>query len=256
MKNEKILFAMDGIGDDLITAAMEPRKQKRRPLLRWAAAAACVCLVLTATVGADTLGNVLEEVGKTFSSYRAPERYTSVNFSREAVDIAGEHSDLAHITVPMDTLAELEEFIGMEHFSNEILDQATPKKVTTYGQDDACYETAHNVLLSCSEGEILMALAESYYTVEQATVQVQYQIITENLDVDGGVAMAYEGTEGHTAYTTPSGMTCTVYTNTDEFFTDCTAFAAKGDCLLWVTVTHYDRDTAQTLIRQIMDAYT
>lgn len=259
MKNDKLLFAMDGIGDDLIAGAMEPKKQRRRPLLRWAAAAACVCLVTAVTAGADVLGNVLEEIGKTSSTYRAPERYTSANFSQEAIDAAKEYGEMDHITFPMDSLEELEEFVGMEHLDNEILDRARPKTVTTRTPDGAAFESAHNVLLSVSDGKILMANTNSFYTVDKATVHVRYEIVTENLSQDGGVAMIHAGTEDRADYTTPSGMTCTIYTNVDGFFTECTAFAAKGDCLIWVTVDYTlaegETDTAQQLIRRIMDAY-
>ena len=51
-REETLLRAIGGVDDDLIAAAMEPRKKKRPALIRWAAVAACVCLMLTVTVSA------------------------------------------------------------------------------------------------------------------------------------------------------------------------------------------------------------
>ena len=50
-REETLLRAIGGVDDDLINEAMEPRKKKRPALIRWAAVAACVCLMLTVTVG-------------------------------------------------------------------------------------------------------------------------------------------------------------------------------------------------------------
>lgn len=55
-QEEKLLRAIGGVDDELIADAMEPRKNKRPALIRWAAVAACVCLVLTASVGAEKWG--------------------------------------------------------------------------------------------------------------------------------------------------------------------------------------------------------
>ena len=55
MKREEMLLrAIGGVQDDMIREAME--KKKRPAALRWAAIAACICLMLTATVGAAKWG--------------------------------------------------------------------------------------------------------------------------------------------------------------------------------------------------------
>lgn len=55
-KEEKLLRAIGGVDDDLIADAMEQRRRKQPAWLRWAAVAACICMMLTVTVGAEKWG--------------------------------------------------------------------------------------------------------------------------------------------------------------------------------------------------------
>lgn len=51
-REEQLLRAIGSVDDELIAAAMELRRKKRPALIRWAAVAACLCLLLTVTAGA------------------------------------------------------------------------------------------------------------------------------------------------------------------------------------------------------------
>lgn len=55
-REEKLLRAIGGAEDFMIRDAMEAHARKRPAVLRWAAIAACVCLLLTVTVAAQKWG--------------------------------------------------------------------------------------------------------------------------------------------------------------------------------------------------------
>lgn len=251
-REEKLLRAIGGVDDELIADAMEPRNKKQPAWLRWTAAAACLCLLLASPVGANVIGGIIEED----FTYRAPDRHPVAVFSQEALDLAAGQNGSIHI--PMDSMEDAVRFLGLNHIDNPILDNAVPKEVRTTTAKGEVFGTAFLVWMDAKDGAIRFADAQGHYTIDLASVDVQYVLITDQITKDSGVAIDPDDMEAREDYVTPRGLECVLYTHIgyqDWGTADCTAFAAKGDCLIWVTVSHHDPDTAMRTLKQIMDAY-
>lgn len=95
MKEEKLLRAIGGIDDDMIDSAMETQKKKHPTWVRWTAIAACLCLMLTVTVGATKWG-----VEWWHGEYEPYEQYT-VDWKYP----------LAPVTVRQEAIDELERWL-------------------------------------------------------------------------------------------------------------------------------------------------
>lgn len=141
-KEEKLLHAIGGVDNDLIADAMKPRKRKKPVLLRWTAAAACICLLLTVTVGAAKWGvEWWHGKDERYEKYTVDWKYplAPVTVRQEAIDelerwvlwawgVDGRREDGIRATWPdtyyigaylenaqrIRTVADLEEYLGIE----------------------------------------------------------------------------------------------------------------------------------------------
>lgn len=163
-REETLLRAIGGVDDDLIAAAMEPRKKKRPTLIRWAAVAACVCLMLTVTVGAAKWGvDWWHDQDERYGKYTVDWRYplAPVEVRQEAVtelekwvrwawgvdhrqedgkwatwpdsDYIGAYLDSAS---KLRTIADLEEYLGIELTTSTAIDAdclAVPEAIDLIG---------------------------------------------------------------------------------------------------------------------------
>ncbi len=252
-KEEKLLRAIGGVDDDLIADAMEPQKRKKQPAwLRWTAVAACLCLLLASPAGANMIGGIVEE----FRSVRAPERYPATAFPQVALDAAkGQDGSVFHPTASME---EAMAFAGLKHLENPVLAEASPKEVHTTTINGEEYDTAFQTWLKVVDGEIWIAIVEGWYTIDLSSVSVNYILNSDQTPTDSG--FAFDPAEmGHREdYTTPDGMSCVLYTHDGDQntgFAECVGFAARGDCLIYVTVDNPVEKTAMTTLKQILDAY-
>ncbi len=251
-REEKLLRAIGGVGIDLITDAMEPRRKKRPTLIRWAAVAACLCLLLASPAGANMIGGIVEEL----RSVRAPERYPVSAFSQEAMEAArGQDGTVFHPTASME---EAMAFVGLKDLDNPVLSEATPKTVHTTTVNGEEYDTAFEAWMKVVDGEIWIAIAEGWYTIDLSTVSVSYILNTELTPQDAGFAFDPSELRNRVDHTTPDGMTCVLYTRVsdqDAGPAACVGFAAREDCLIHVTVDNPSENAAMTTLKQIMDAY-
>ena len=257
MKNEeKLLHAIGQAADRRIAEAMDFRREHKPAVLRWVAVAACVCLLLASPVGASVVDSIIEE----FRSVRAPERYSVSALPQELLEEAKVQDE--SIFIPTDSMEEAMELVGLKHLENHVLESAEPKEVHTTTETGEEYESAFQAWMKVVDGEIWVAVVDGWYTMKQSTVSVTYILTTEQAPTDGGFAFDPEELGLREEYTTPSGLECILYTRNDADndpdiigYTDCVGFAARGGCLIYVTVGNPQEEIAMSTLRQILDAY-
>ena len=154
------------------------------------------------------------------------------------------------------------ELVGLKHLENHVLESAEPKEVHTTTETGEEYESAFQAWMKVVDGEIWVAVVDGWYTMKQSTVSVTYILTTEQAPTDGGFAFDPEELGLREEYTTPSGLECILYTRNDADndpdiigYTDCVGFAARGGCLIYVTVGNPQEEIAMSTLRQILDAY-
>lgn len=257
MKQEEMLLrAIGGADECLIEEALEVRAKRKPAVLRWVAVAACVCLLLASPVGASVVDSIIEE----FHSVRAPERYSVAALPQELLEKAKAEDE--SIFIPADTMEEAMELVGLKYLENHVLESAEPKEVHTTTETGEEFDSAFETWMKVIDGEIWVAIVDGWYTMKQSTVGVTYILTTEQAPTDGGFTFDPEELGSREEYTTPSGLKCILYTRNDADndpdiigYTDCVGFAARGGCLIYVTVSNPQEETAMSTLRQILDAY-
>lgn len=161
MKNEeKLLHAIGQADDRLIAEAMDFRRERKPAVLRWMAVAACVCLLLTATVGAAKWGiEWWHGKDERYEQYTVDWKYplAPVEVREEAVvelekwvqwawGVDGMNEQGLRVTWPdsyyigsyldrtekLETIADLEEYLGID-------------LTTSTGIDESCMEVADSI---------------------------------------------------------------------------------------------------------------
>ena len=262
MKNENLLFAMDGIGDDLIAEALTPSsKRPRRSWLGWVAAAACLCLLLATPVGAV----MAESLYKFLNANGIWEHSTLERLSLEALSpqALADFPDTAGATkyLEKDSLSDAEEYLGISLPDNPFLEAAALDELhieTTDGQrmDAHCIVrlfTGETAQASCVD-------TEAAYRVDGMPVYAMYRCPTEQNPYDngGGVGIDPAGYETED-YTTPGGRTWDLYIPESDGSAGCVHALGNVDGMLtWIqimTASELHEDADREVLTQILDAY-
>lgn len=258
MKNEQLLFAMDGIREDLIADAMEAPKRTIRPVwVRWAAAAACLCLLFASPVGA-AMGESLEKFinNSGHMEFFTSERLNTMELSPEALAaFPEEEGQTSYIT--LDSEADAEAFLGIELPDNPVLQAST--------WDELHWETAsgealdsHCIvrLITGDKPEPYCVDAELAYRMGGVPIDVMYRLPTEKNPYDngGGVGIDLQGYDA-VEYIDAEGRTWDLYIK--DGLGACALSKVNGT-LTWINIYHsygLSTETLTNLMIKIMEAY-
>lgn len=221
MRSEKLLSAIGSIDDELILQAMTARSEntnhRRTRWIKYAAVAACLCLLLALPIVAAR-NEMLVDFFADMTGWhiRSKEYFADKDFSREVRSLskkaAGESTNL-----PMENLEQVEEFLGIAIPKNPLLTAEIADKVhmevETNGQS-VRYDTPCLVYLAFSEdGSVVAADTHAAYRYKQMHLYVTYRMTTEYAVSIGGGGMGNQNADMAQlqTYITDSGRECAVF---------------------------------------------
>ena len=186
-KEEKLLMAIGGADERLIEEALEVRVRRKPAILRWVAVAACVCLLLASPVGASMVGRLVELWSSERNvSYHINDRISMENLSDEVVN-ALNGQDETVLLYPLDTVEDVETFLGCKLPENEVLSDAHLKNFDTVTEEGKEYRSPCMVHLFGNEEYGLTCVdAKMYYQIENAYIFVIYRAATEQMPYENG----------------------------------------------------------------------
>lgn len=262
MKNERLLCTMGQIDDDLIRDAMadQPRKT-RRVWVRWVAAAACLCLLLASPVGAAMGESITKFMNNGQLEFILPDRLRLKELTPEALaafpDVEGQTN-----YVCKDSLAEAEDYLGIDLPENPVLEEALRAELQWEWPDGRKPDS--HCIISLSTGdqpEPYCVDAEFAYWIDDILVHVMYRCPTEkNPYVNGGgVGFETDMYDG-SVYTTKEGRVWDLFIMKAEFGGDIGYALSKVDgTLTWVQILGASRlltrDEIETQLIEIAEAY-
>lgn len=214
MKQEEMLLrAIGGADERLIEEALEVRAKRKPAVLRWVAVAACVCLLLASPVGAAMVGRLVElwPSEKTVS-YHINERICIENLSDEVVNALNGQEETV-LLYPMDTVEDMEAFLGVKLPENEVLSDAELKNFDTIIEKGKEYRSPCMVHLFGNEEYGLTCVdAKMYYQIENAYIFVMYRAATEQMPYENGGGVGFD-TEQFVRedYVSAEGLTAVIY---------------------------------------------
>lgn len=262
MKQEEMLLrAIGGADERLIEEALEVRAKRKPAVLRWVAVAACVCLLLASPVGAAMVDRLVELFpSENMVSYHINDRVSIENLSDEVVN-ALNGQDETVLFYPMDTVEEMEAFLGVELPGNEVLSDADLKNFDTITEDGKEYRAPCRVhLFGNKEYGLTCVEAKMYYQLGNAYVFVMYRAATEQMPYENGGGVGFD-TEQFVRedYVTEKGLTCVLYkrytgvhplVNWSGY-----AVATVDGYLIHISLDAPSEQEVESTLKSILDAY-
>lgn len=262
MKEEKLLRAIGGIDDDLIDSAMAAKKKTHPAWVRWAAVAACLCLLVASPVGA-AMGESLEKFinNSGHMEFFTSERLNTMELSPEALAAFPEEEGQTNY-ITLDSEADAEAFLGIELPDNPVLQASTWDELhweTASGEvlDSHCIVT----LSTGDKPEPYCADAELAYRIDGVPISVMYRHATEKNPYDNaaGVSFDSEKFEG-TEYTAANGRIWNLYLREyEDGGAGAFALSKVNGTLTWIQVFHTSIYTTvsglESMMIEIMEAY-
>lgn len=260
MKEEKLLRAIGGIDDDLIDSAMAAKKKTHPAWVRWAAVAACLCLLVASPVGA-AMGESLERIFKNgYTEHALTDRLRLKELTPEALAaFPGEKEETSYLT--FDSMEDAEKYLGIEYPDNPVLEASVWDEMHWKTKDGEELDSHCIVMLSTGdEQEPYCVDAQLAYRMGGVRICVMYRLPTEKnpYDTGGGVLIETEGLD-RIEYTDADGRVWDLYL---EEFEDggygVDALSKVNGTLTWVQIYHVyglPKDTLENLMFKIMEAY-
>lgn len=262
MKKEQLLFAMDGIREDLIADAMEAPKRTIRPVwVRWAAAAACLCLLFASPVGA-AMGESLEKFinNSGHMEFFTSERLNTMELSPEALAAFPEEEGQTNY-ITLDSEADAEAFLGIELPDNPVLQASTWDELHWETASGEVFDSHCIVTLSTGDKpEPYCVDAELAYRMGGVPIDVMYRLPTEKNPYDngGGVGIDLQGYDA-VEYIDAEGRTWDLYIEEYEYGSlSACALSKVNGTLTWINIYHsynLSTETLTNLMIEIMEAY-
>ena len=212
-KEEKLLMAIGGADERLIEEALEVRVRRKPAILRWVAVAACVCLLLASPVGASMVGRLVELWSSERNvSYHINDRISMENLSDEVVN-ALNGQDETVLLYPLDTVEDVETFLGCKLPENEVLSDAHLKNFDTVTEEGKEYRSPCMVHLFGNEEYGLTCVdAKMYYQIENAYIFVIYRAATEQMPYENGGGVGFDTLQFvREDYITEEGLSAVIY---------------------------------------------
>ena len=212
-KEEKLLMAIGGADERLIEEALEVRVRRKPAILRWVAVAACVCLLLASPVGASMVGRLVELWSSEKNvSYHINDRISMENLSDEVVN-ALNGQDETVLLYPLDTVEDVETFLGCKLPENEVLSDAHLKNFDTVTEEGKEYRSPCMVHLFGNEEYGLTCVdVRMYYQIENAYIFVTYRAATEQMPYENGGGVGFDTAQFvREDYVTEEGLTAVTY---------------------------------------------
>lgn len=221
MKSEKLLSAIGNIDDELVLQGVTVRSEKtnhrRTRWIKYAAVAACLCLLLALPIVAAR-NEMLVYFFADMTGWRISSKdyFTDKDFSREVRSLskksAGESTYL-----PMENLEQVEEFLGIAIPANPLLTDEIADEVhmeVEMNGQSIRYDTPCLVYLAFSEdGSVVVADTNAAYRYKQMHLYVTYRMTTEYAVSIGGGGISDQNADMTQlqTYITDSGRECAVY---------------------------------------------
>lgn len=261
MKEENLLHAIGGIDDDLIDSAMTAQRKKHPVWVRWAAAAACLCLLLASPVGA-AMGESLEKFFNNGNlEFINRDRMRLKELSAEALAAFPDEEGQANY-ITLDSEADAEAFLGIELPDNPMLQASTLDELHFETEDGERYDSHCIVILSTGDKpEPYCVDAELAYRIDGVPISVMYRHATEKNPYENGDGVGLENEEyEEIEYTTPNGRLWYLYLREyDDGGTGAIALSKVNGTLtcIQVVLTSFftSRDDLESLMIEIMEAY-
>lgn len=209
---EKLLMAIGGADERLIEEALEVRVKRKPSVLRWVAVAACVCL-LASPVGASMVGRLVELWSSEKNvSYHINDRISMENLSDEVVNALNGQEETV-LLYPMDTVEDMEAFLGVKLPENEVLSDAQLKNFDTIIEKGKEYRSPCMVHLFGNEEYGLTCVdAKMYYQIENAYIFVIYRAATEQMPYENGGGIGFDVEQfDREDYITEAGLSAVIY---------------------------------------------
>lgn len=212
-KEEKLLMAIGGADERLIEEALEVRVRRKPAILRWVAVAACVCLLLASPVGAAMVGRLVELWPSEITvRYHINDRISMENLSDEVVNALNGQEETV-LLYPMDSVEDIEAFLGCKLPENEMLTNAQLKNFDTVTEEGKEYRSPCMVHLFGNEEYGLTCVeARMYYQIENAYIFVMYRAATEQMPYENGGGIGFDVEQfDREDYITEEGLSAVIY---------------------------------------------
>lgn len=259
MKEEKLLRAIGGIDDDLIDSAMETQKKKHPTWVRWAAVAACLCLLVASPVGAY-MGEALETfIRDGRIEHTNTDRLRLEDLSPEALaDFPDNAGEARYIT--MDAKEDAEAYLGFDLPDNPVLEASVADQLHLL--NEYAEELHSHCIIRLSTGKELEPIcvdAEFAYRMGGVPINVMYRYATEKNEYDTAAAVGVEvGSFDASEYTDGDGRVWSLYLKEGEDGkVGAMALSKVNGTLTWIDimVSNLSRESMNDLMIEIMEAY-
>lgn len=266
MKSEKLLSAIGEINDTLITEPLtkplETAKPRRVRWVKYAAVAACLCLLFVLPIAAAQSDLMVEFFTDLTGWHIGTKKYyTDRDFSKEVRSLAREAAGTRKY-YPMDTLEEAEEFLGISLPNNPMLTGEIRDKVYVETEVDGemeHYESHCLLELSFSEDEsVLAADTQAAYRYGLMHLYVLYRIPTEAAysKGGGGIGGIDANITGAQTFVTASGREyAIVCTSSGEDIFSCYGYTVVDKILVEVSLIGRSEEEMRQAVTEIMEGY-
>lgn len=297
MNKDMIMEAMECIEPELIAAAdCVPERKRRNGWVRAGIIAACLCLVLTGTAVAWNSSQVrLSWVDETSEdwlkendvAYTIDHDYAYFPLDCFSDDIVGPADEFAHQLTSWSfrSLAEMEDFLGLEVWDNPVLDAAAPgHKISSRGMKG---DPTHILLTANYNGKGPTSIfADTNYIIDGVWVRPNAQLYTDLFREEVETIAEYNGEPGpgivtsgdfrtetdmEEVYTAPNGLEAVITRSVSvvygpEMVTYLAHFDANGIRFnievqpnpVGVKWAEYEDDPEHTLevLKEVLDEFT
>lgn len=261
MKEEKLLRAIGSIDDELIDSAMETQRKKHPTWVRWAAIAACLCLLAASPVGA-AMGESLEKFmhnGRV--EHTITDRLLLKDLTPEALAAFPDEERQTEYLC-FDSKEDAEDFLGIKLPDNPMLEACTQDKLHLETETGEKLDTHCAVKLSTGDKPEPYCLdIELAYRMDGPPIYVMYRLPTEKnpYDTGGGVGIDTQTYDESVEYTDAEGRTWDLYIRRHDYggLSAC-ALSNLNGALTWINLCHsynLSAETLKTLMIEIMEAY-
>ena len=257
---EKLLHAIGGVDERLIEEALEIRVKRKPAILRWVAVAACVCLLLASPVGASMVGRLVELWSSEKNvSYHINDRISMENLSDEVVNALNGQEETV-LLYPMDSVEDIEAFLGCKLPENEMLTNAQLKNFDTVIEEGKEYRSPCMVHLFGNEEYGLTCVeAKMYYQIENAYIFVIYRAATEQMPYENGGGIGFDVEQfDREDHMTASGMESVIYTKysgDSNWGWSCNGIATLDGYVIFISLNAPTKQEAVDTMKTILDAY-
>lgn len=262
MKEEKLLHAIGSIDDDLIDSAMKAKKKTHPVWVRWAAVAACLCLLVASPVGA-AMGESLEKFinNSGHLEFFTSERLNTMELSAEALSAFPEEEGQTNY-ITLDSEADAEVYLGIELPDNTVLQGSVWDEL--HWELASGEELHSHCIVTLSTGdkpEPYCADAELAYRIDGVPISVMYRHATEKNPYDNAAGVSFDAEKfDGTEYTATNGRIWNLYLREyEEGGFGAFALSKVNGTLTWIQIFHTPlyttKDGLEDLMIEIVEAY-